>query len=132
MDEWLRDFVRQRANNVCEYCRLPQSAATFFTFHVEHIRAKQHGGRDVESNLALACPDCNAHKGPNLTSVDPLTDNVVPLFDPRREHWDDHFIRQGALILGVTPNGRATTALLNMNEPDRLEMREMLLENGEW
>ena len=57
MDEALREFVRQRASDRCEYCLLPQSAARFFTFHVEHIRAKQHGGQDIESNLALACPD---------------------------------------------------------------------------
>ena len=69
MNNALREFVRQRANNRCEYCLLPQSAAAFFRFHIEHIRARQHGGEDVEENLALACPDCNARKGPNLTSV---------------------------------------------------------------
>lgn len=90
MDELLREFVRQRAANRCEYCLLPQSAASFFTFHVEHIRARQHGGLDLEQNLALACPDCNAHKGPNLTSIDPTTDAIVPLFDPRHQTWDDH------------------------------------------
>ena len=132
MDESLRESVRERAQDRCEYCLLPQSAARFFTFHVEHIRAKQHGGQDVEPNLALACPDCNAHRGPNLTSVDGLTDAVVLLFDPRRQSWNDHFIRQGALILGVTPAGRATVELLNMNEPERVEMREELLANGEW
>ena len=61
-----------------------------------------------------------------------MTDAVVSLFDPRRERWEDHFIRQEALILGLTPTGRATVELLNMNEPERLEMRETLLENGEW
>jgi hypothetical protein len=42
---------------------LPQTAALFFTFHIEHIMARQHGGDDNLSNLALACPDCNAYKG---------------------------------------------------------------------
>ena len=132
MDEALREFVRQRAGERCEYCLLPQSAARFFTFHVEHIRAKQHGGQDNESNLALACPDCNAHKGPNLTSVDSLTDTVVLIFNPRTEKWEDHFVRQEAVILGVTAVGRATVELLNMNEAERVEMREELLTNGEW
>lgn len=132
MDESLREFVRQRAANRCEYCLLPQSAASFFTFHVEHIRARQHGGLDLEQNLALACPDCNAHKGPNLTSIDPTTDAIVPLFDPRHQTWDDHFLRQGAFILGVTPFGRATVELLNLNESERVEMRETLLDHGEW
>jgi hypothetical protein len=131
MDEALREFVRQRAGERCEYCLLPQSAAIFFTFHVEHIRAKQHGGQDIENNLALACPDCNAHKGPNLTSVDPLTDTVVLIFNPRVNNWTDHFVRQEAAILDLTAIGRATVELLNMNEAERAEMREELLANGE-
>ena len=132
MDDSLRDFVRQRALQRCEYCLLPQSAARLFCFHIEHIRAKQHGGQDAEPNLALACPDCNAHKGPNLTSVDSLTDTVVPLFHPRTDNWDDHFERLGSVILGVTPTGRATVELLNMNEAERVDMREKLLANDEW
>jgi 5-methylcytosine-specific restriction endonuclease McrA len=65
MDAALRKFVRERANGRCEYCMLPQEAVPYFTFHVEHIRARQHQGSDEPSNLALACPDCNAKKGPN-------------------------------------------------------------------
>ena len=93
MDTSVRELVRRRAGDQCEYCRLPQAAAPFFTFHIEHIRARQHGGTDDASNLALSCPDCNAHKGPNLSSVDPQTDRVVPLFNPRLHSWDDHFGR---------------------------------------
>ena len=132
MNAALREFVRQRASGRCEYCLLPQAAAPFFAFHMEHIRAQQHGGQDVELNLALACPDCNAFKGPNLTSVDSHTDAVVLLFNPRNQDWDDHFVRQEALILGVTPTGRATVDLLNFNEVERVEMRVELLANGEW
>jgi hypothetical protein len=36
-------------------------------FHVEHIIPQQHGGITSEENLALSCPHCNMHKGPNLT-----------------------------------------------------------------
>ena len=62
MDAATREFVRGRASGRCEYCGLPQSAVPFFTFHIEHIRARQHQGSDDPSNLALACPDCNAKK----------------------------------------------------------------------
>ena len=128
----VRELVRQRVGNRCEYCRLPQAAAPFFMFHIEHIRAKQHGGLDEESNLALACPDCNAFKGPNLTSIDSHTDAVVPLFDPRTQNWNDHFVLQEAAILGVTPTGRATVERLQWNDAERLEMRSELLANDEW
>jgi hypothetical protein len=38
--------VRQRAGYRCEYCCLPQNAEPFFAYHVEHIVARQHRGRD--------------------------------------------------------------------------------------
>jgi hypothetical protein len=108
---------------------LRQSAAPFFRFHIEHIRAKQHGGADRLDNLALACPDCNAHKGPNLTGIDPESDRRVRLFHPRIDRWEEHFAVEGPLITGSTPIGRATIALLRMNEPERVQMR-LELERG--
>ena len=39
--------------------------------HIEHIVAKQHGGLDDFSNLALACHRCNDQKGPNLLESTP-------------------------------------------------------------
>ena len=117
MEASLRELVRRRATHRCEYCRLPQAAAPFLTFHIEHIRARQHGGDDDSSNLALACPDCNAHKGPNLTSVDPETEQVVALFNPRQDIWSDHFSFEGPMIIARTPTGRATVRLLSMNGP---------------
>ncbi len=131
MDAATRDFVRQRAGQRCEYCRLPQAAAPFFTFHIEHVRAKQHHGGDEAENLALACPDCNRFKGPNLSAIDPETGTLVPVFNPRTQSWQEHFAFMGGEILGRTPVGRATAALLNMNEEPRLEMRSELLRSGE-
>ena len=109
---------------------MPQAAAPFLSFHVEHIIARQHGGDDALSNLALACPDCNAYKGPNLTSIDPETGKVVALFNPRQSSWTDHFSFQGPVIVGLTPTGRATLRLLYMNEEARVEMRRRLEEVG--
>jgi HNH endonuclease len=55
MDPVLREFVRERAGHRCENCHLPQAVEPFFTYHLEHIVARQHGGGDEELNLALAC-----------------------------------------------------------------------------
>ena len=131
MNESARQFVRNRADHCCEYCRLPQSVAILFTFHIEHIQAKQHGGTDDHSNLCLACPDCNRHKGPNLTAIDPDTEEVVSLFNPRLDLWDEHFTWNGARIVGQTHSGRATVRLLNMNDEERVEMRAVLQGRGE-
>jgi hypothetical protein len=102
---------------------MPQAATPLVSFHVEHITAKQHGGSDDPKELALACDRCNAYKGPNLTTIDENTGEIVPLFHPRRDNWNDHFELRGSIIVGLTAVGRATARLLNMNSPHRVELR---------
>src|SRR5580658_9782150 len=121
-----RILVRTRARNCCEYCLLPQDSCSL-THHIEHVVPRQHGGTDDPGNLALACHRCNLRKGPNLTGIDPLTRALVPLFDPRRDGWTSHFRARGAIIEGVTAVGRATVDVLAMNDPRRIELRELLL-----
>jgi hypothetical protein len=85
--------------------------------------SSQHGGTDDPGGLALACDRRNAYKGPNLTSIDPGTRAGVALFNPRVDAWNDHFAHQDGHIVGLTPTGRATVRVLNMNAPRRLELR---------
>ena len=84
MDSATRALVRTRARNCCEYCLLPQDNCSL-THHVEHVVPRQHGGTDGPRNLALACHRCNLCKGTNLTGIDPVTKEIVPLFHPRRD-----------------------------------------------
>ena len=130
MDAAVRATVRSRAEERCEYCRLPESAVPALSFHVERIVAQQHRSDDSLDNLALACDRCNAYKGPNLSSLDPETGAVVELFHPRRDPWRDHFQFDGATIVGLSPKGRATVRLLMMNAPRRVELRQTWLANG--
>jgi hypothetical protein len=109
---------------------LPQAAAPWVIFHVEHIRARQHRGDDDPSNLALACPDCNFRKGANLTAIPPDSNEVVPLYNPRVHSWEEHFAMVGAEIVGLTDIGRATVQLLDMNEDERVVMRRELQAEG--
>ena len=131
MDAALRELVRRRAGQRCEYCRLPQAQAPIVRFHVEHVVPRQHGGSDESSNLALACPRCNSFKGPNLTAIDPESGQVVPLFHPRTDSWEDHFDWHGVILIGRTPNARATVRLLNMNAEERIQVRRELRQRGE-
>jgi len=119
----LRQWVEERAKACCEYCGLAQHDEPFFRFHVDHIVARQHGGETSADNLALACHFCNRHKGPNLTSIDPLTGALTPLFHPRKNLWHDHFERMDDKIQGRTTIGRATTTLPRMNAPNRRALR---------
>ena len=130
-DEALRVLIRQRADNRCEYCRIHQDQVLFVPFHVDHIMPRKHGGDTHPSNLALSCMHCNLHKSSNLSGIDPERGEITPLFHPRRNRWEEHFAFQGALMVGLTPEGRATVRTLNMNGADRLQVRAELLARGE-
>lgn len=127
----LRNQVRARAQHRCEYCRLHERDDFFNTFHVEHIVARQHRGVTESKNLAWSCLHCNLHKGTNLAGIDPDTNELVRLFNPRTDAWADHFRLEGIMIKGRTPIGRTTAWLLQMNSEDRLELRRVLLALGE-
>lgn len=129
MDTATIQFVRERAKNRCEYCRLPERFSSH-RFHIEHIIARQHGGQPEGANLALACPECNFYKGTNLTGIDPDTGLLTPLFHPRKDNWGDHFSLIEADIIGQTPAGRTTAWLLEMNTGDRVRLRKLLLRLG--
>jgi HNH endonuclease len=129
MDAAIRELVRLRAGECCEYCRLRQEHSELL-HHVEHIVAKQHGGSDDADNLALACHRCNLHKGPNLTGIDPLTNQLTPLFHPRRHRWSEHFVFRGERIEGISAIGRATIQVLAMNDARRRELRQEFLRHG--
>jgi 5-methylcytosine-specific restriction endonuclease McrA len=123
MTSTTRTRVRERAAYRCEYCQTHQDDSPLAALHIEHIRPIKHGGTDDEENLCLACIDCNLHKGSNLTGIDPETDAVTLLFNPRQQQWGDHFRWDGIRILSETAVGRATIRVLCMNSDERLELR---------
>lgn len=121
----MRRLVRARAGERCEYCLIPETY-TLAAHWVDHIVAEKHGGQTEESNLALSCVLCNQHKGTDLTSIDQQSGQIIPLFHPRRDVWAGHFRLVGARIEPLTPTGRVTVRLLQLNHPDRIQERELL------
>lgn len=108
---------------------MPQ-AADDATFEIDHIVARKHTGATVAGNLCLSCYYCNVFKGSDISSLDPKTRKITPLFNPRRHKWTRHFRWEGPLLIGCTPNGRATIKLLHINDEYRVELRELLIEEG--
>jgi hypothetical protein len=126
----VREAVQRRARGACEYCHLPE-AASVLPHQVDHIIATQHHGSDDLDNLCLCCIRCNLKKGPNIASTDPGSESVVPLFNPRRHVWREHFsLGADGRVIGLTPEGRATVQLLDMNDAERLELRLLVLRQG--
>ena len=127
-----RRLVYARAGNCCEYCR-ESATSTTVSFHVDHIRPLKHGGTDDEDNLCLACFNCNMYKSHDLTGIDPETDEITPLYHPRQQTWADHFrLESDMRITGLSPEGRTTVRVMQMNLEERVESRQALAELGEY
>jgi 5-methylcytosine-specific restriction endonuclease McrA len=128
----LRREVADRARGCCEYCR-SQERFAMQAFSVEHIDPRSRAGATAAANLAYACQGCNNHKYNRTHGTDPVTDEAVPLFHPRRQRWRDHFAwtPDGALIVGVSPIGRATVAVLRLNREGLVNLRRLLFAAGE-
>ena len=123
MDAATRAAVRARAGNCCEYCQRRQSVSPLIPLQIEHIVSRKHHGSNDPDNLSLACAECNLHKGSDLTGLVPDTGEVTLLFNPRRDRWSGHFAWNGLRIFGLSPIGRTTVRLLQLNSPPRLRVR---------
>lgn len=123
----LRRLVEQRAAFCCEYCQLPANVS-FYPHEVDHVIAIKHGGTTNADNLAYACWRCNRYKGTDLGSFDPETNTFSFLFNPRTQQWVEHFKLETCQMTGLTPEGRTTVNLLQLNHPDRLAERKRLTE----
>ena len=129
-----RSPVARRAKGRCEYCRAPEEICAY-TFHVEHIIPRSRGGVDDATNGALSCWSCNSAKSNHLTGMDPGTGREEPLFHPRQQRWEEHFVLSADLlhVHGRTPVGRATVARLRMNDPRfQPQARALWLRSGRW
>jgi len=129
MDSSLQRLVVSRARAQCEYCRIPQRLDVM-PFCFDHIVAQKHHGLTTESNLAWSCFDCNSYKGPNIAGIDSETSQVVPLFNPRLMSWEEHFTWNGPELIGRTAIGRVTIDVLKINDPERIDYRRLLQEEG--
>jgi hypothetical protein len=131
MDERLVEQVWRRSGSVCEYCRVHQ-AFYLTAFEIDHVIARQHGGRTVLGNLALSCLHCNSHKGSNIAGLDRKTSRTRPvrLFHPRRHKWAYHFRWDGPRLVGRTPIGRTTVGVLAINAPEAVAVRQALIQEG--
>ncbi len=127
ISENLRQMVIERADFRCEYCKI-NSAYSYFTFHIEHIVSIKHGGETVSENLAYACSLCNIKKGSDVATFINNISNPIRFFNPRTDHWRDHFIIENTGLIGANSSiAEATIKILHLNHPDSIiERREMI------
>lgn len=122
----MRERVRRRARNLCEYC-LSQMSLTGHDFTVDHITPESEGGTDDFDNLCLCCFWCNSFKQNQIEHNDPRTSRRVRLFNPRLDVWKKHFrwSPTKTLIIGRTAIGRATVIALHLNRETLVRARRI-------
>jgi 5-methylcytosine-specific restriction endonuclease McrA len=128
----IKQQVRLRAKNCCEYCFSQEKFATH-SFSVEHIKPLSKGGNNNPDNLALSCQGCNNHKYNKTEGKDPVSGAIISLYDPRQQNWQEHFSwnQDYTLIIGLTPRGRATVEVLRLNREGLVNLRRILYAMGE-
>ncbi len=126
-----RDFVAHRAHGCCEYCKIRHDYSPD-SFEIEHIIALFVGGTNELINLAFSCGGCNNRKSSKTHAIDPISGEIVPLFNPRTDVWHEHFqwIDDFSIVRGVTAQGRATVELLQLNRNGVVNLRKALFAYG--
>jgi hypothetical protein len=123
----LKQLVFNRAKGLCEYCR-SQARFAIDPLVIDHIHPVSRGGKTIAENLALSCQTCNNYKYTKTEAVDSVTNQSVSLFHPREMVWEEHFTWNEDVTqsIGITPVGRATIALLQINRDGVVNMRRVL------
>jgi 5-methylcytosine-specific restriction endonuclease McrA len=121
----LRQKITEQARHRCGYC-LTSEFVVGAPMEIDHIIPLSLGGPTEESNLWLACSLCNEYKANRVAAIDPQTDEMVLLFNPRLDKWSEHFAWNSSAdrMVGLTPVGRATVIALNVNRPSLVRARQ--------
>jgi hypothetical protein len=90
-------------------------------------------GETTLENLALSCQGCNNYKHTKTEGLDSTTQQIVPLFHPRQQSWQEHFAWNDdyTLVIGLTPTGSATVKELRLNRSGLINLRHVLFTLGE-
>lgn len=120
----------ERAGFRCEYCLVPDFVGGM-RYEIDHIISEKHGGSSTEDNLAYCCRFCNSAKGPIISSLSGNPKRLLPLFNPRKDTWADHFrYHEDGIAEAYSLIGEGTIKILNLNDPRMIERRASFIRDG--
>jgi hypothetical protein len=130
-DASLHERLLAQAAFRCGYCRSSQRVMGV-RLVLDHLTPRALGGTDDEENLWPSCQPCNGFKQARTHARDPESGAMVPLFNPRRQRWHEHFGWEhgGRRIAGRTEVGRATVMALRLNREELVAARALWIEAG--
>lgn len=108
---------------LCCYCGLPNPANHGRDWDVEHITPRKLHPEFMftPQNLAVACHECNGHKGSKETLIDPsaptypLTTDDFLIVHPHFDDWKDHILRDDLTYASFTEKGKWTIKECNLS-----------------
>jgi hypothetical protein len=123
-----KKYVFKRAGGRCEYCKCPSNYTTE-PFSIEHIQPVAKQGKQDLDNLAYACMGCNIIKYSKTVALDPVSQAIVPLYNPRIMAWNEHFLWDETFtyMVAKTAIGRATIIALKLNRSPVKNLRRALI-----
>jgi hypothetical protein len=76
----------------------------------------------------LSCQGCNNRKYNHVKARDPVNGELVWLYNPREQVWDDHFAwnEDFTIAIGLTSTGRATIERMQLNRDGVVNLRRLL------
>jgi len=129
--EIIRQIVRLRARDACEYCLGPTTGQ----YQIDHVipearwldyragrlsnamdLAPGRSGPNHIANFAWCCPFCN--QGKRQRVVYRIGSQTIRLYDPRRDMWPEHFafMNNYLFVVGITPIGIVTQRAVRFND----------------
>ena len=123
----LRQALRAEVEDArCAYCHSPEKLLGM-PLEVDHVIPEAVGGKTELANVCFCCRPCNGYKWHHTYARDPQRGRRVRLFHPRQQRWSVHFTwsADGASLLWGTAAGRATVALLRMNNDLIMDLRRL-------
>lgn len=113
----------QEQKFMCCYCGFLYASSHGLVWDVEHVVPKSiHPDfMFTESNLAVACKDCNLHKSSKETMVDqtateyPSSGVDFLVVHPHFDEWSNHILRVNNTYASRTPKGSWTIKECNLS-----------------
>jgi hypothetical protein len=119
--------VIERAKNRCEYCFLPADQASS-PHQIDHLIPVKGVSKSMLDILCLCCAKCYRLRAGRYNFTDPESGELVRVFNPRLDDWNEHFRLADGRLDGLTAMGRATAQLLQFNSVDQIRERQVLVE----